>query len=192
MPITPLDLVQSCQHLNMIPPSPSRRTVGWHSGGELEIIRCYSKIAILGRHVIAPWLDLPGLEASWAITLKVQLGSYTALAIGAFATTLTALSLALMGFRGVSVTNAFIGNFFGVARVGMVVMAQWEIVLGNTYAYTILSAFGLFTPDLDSFITPFFGVAASYEGGVDGVQYSNALGFFLLSELFLPTPSCNF
>jgi uncharacterized protein len=49
------------------------------------------------------------------ITLKAQLGSPTALAIGAFATTLTTLSLALMEFRGVTVTNAFIGDFFGVA-----------------------------------------------------------------------------
>ena len=49
------------------------------------------------------------------ITLKAQMGSPTALAIGAFATTLTTLSLALMGFRGVSVDNAFIGDFFGVA-----------------------------------------------------------------------------
>jgi succinate-acetate transporter protein len=78
------------------------------------------------------------------ITIKAQLGSPTALAIGAFATTLTTLSFALMGWRGLSVTTAFIGNFFGVAGIGMVVSAQWELVLGNTYAYTVLSAFGLF------------------------------------------------
>ena len=53
------------------------------------------------------------------ITLKAQLGSPTALAIGAFATTLTTLSLALMEIRGVTTTNAFIGNFFGVAGIGM-------------------------------------------------------------------------
>lgn len=68
------------------------------------------------------------------ITLKAQLGSPTALAIGAFATTLTTLSFALMEWRGVSVTNAFIGDFFAVAGVGMLITAQWEIVLGNTYA----------------------------------------------------------
>ena len=78
------------------------------------------------------------------ITIKAQLGSPTALAIGAFATTLTTLSLALMGFRGVSVTNAFIGDFFAVAGIGMVIAAQWEILLGNTYAFTVLSAFGPF------------------------------------------------
>ena len=78
------------------------------------------------------------------ITLKAQLGSPTGLAIGAFATTLTTLSLSLMGFRGLTASNALLGNYFGVAGVGMVISAQWELVLGNTYAYTVLSAFGLF------------------------------------------------
>ena len=115
------------------------------------------------------------------ITLKAQLGSPTALAIGAFATTLTTLSLALMGFRGVGVTNAFIGDFFGVAGIGMVITAQWEIVLGNTYAYTVLAAFGLFYAGFGFIITPFFGVAESY-GGAHTAEYNNALGFFVLSK----------
>ena len=118
------------------------------------------------------------------ITIKAQLGSPTALAIGAFATTLTTLSFALMGWRGMSVTNAFIGNFFGVAGIGMVISAQWEIVLGNTYAYTVLSAFGLFYLGFGIIVTPLFGVAQAY-GGTDTVEYNNALGFFVLS---MPNP----
>jgi succinate-acetate transporter protein len=114
------------------------------------------------------------------ITIKAQLGSPTALAIGAFATTLTTLSFALMGWRDLSVTTAFIGNFFGVAGIGMVISAQWEIVLGNTYAYTVLSAFGLFYLGFGIIVTPFFGVAEAY-GGADTVGYNNALGFFVLS-----------
>ncbi|KAM0708314.1 hypothetical protein Q7P35_004965 [Cladosporium inversicolor] len=113
------------------------------------------------------------------ITIKAQLGSPTALAIGAFATTLTTLSFALMGWRDLSVTTAFIGNFFGVAGIGMVISAQWEIVLGNTYAYTVLSAFGLFYLGFGVIVTPFFGVAEAY-GGADTVGYNNALGFFVL------------
>lgn len=120
------------------------------------------------------------------ITLKAQLGSPTALAIGAFATTLTTLSFALMGFRGVSTTNAFIGDFFGVAGIGMVVAAQWEIVLGNTYAFTVLSAFGLFYAGFGFIITPSFGVAASYEGGAMSPEYNNAVGFFVLSKFSTP------
>jgi succinate-acetate transporter protein len=118
------------------------------------------------------------------ITIKAQLGSPTALAIGAFATTLTTLSFALMGWRGMSVTNAFIGNFFGVAGIGMVISAQWEIVLGNTYAYTVLSAFGLFYLGFGIIVTPFFGVAQAY-GGTDTPEYYNALGFFVLSMLLI-------
>jgi len=117
------------------------------------------------------------------ITLKAQLGVPTALAIGAFATTLTTLSFALMGWRGVSTTNAFVGDFFGVAGIGMVITAQWEIVRGNTYAYTVLSAFGLFYAGFGFIITPSFGVAAAY-GGADSAQYNNAVGFFVLSKSY--------
>lgn len=43
-------------------------------------------------------------------TVKSTLGSPTALAIGAFSTTLTTLSMALMEWRGLSTSNVFIGN----------------------------------------------------------------------------------
>lgn len=118
------------------------------------------------------------------ITLKEQLGSPTALAIGAFATTLTTLSFALMELRGVSVSNAFIGDFLGVAGIGMLITAQWEILLGNTYAYTVLSAFGLFYAGFGFILTPVFGVAAAY-GGAGTPEYYNALGFFVLSKSLL-------
>lgn len=112
------------------------------------------------------------------VTLKAQLGSPTAFAIGAFSTTFTTLSLSLMEWRGVTITNVYIGNFFFAAGIGMVISAQWELVLGNTYAYTVLSAFGFFYGGFGAIITPLFGVASSY--GTDTVEYNNALGFFLI------------
>lgn len=116
------------------------------------------------------------------ITIKAQLGSPTALAIGAFATTLTTLSFSLMGWRGLSASNAVLGNYFGVAGIGMVISAQWELVLGNTYAYTVLSAFGLFYFGFGIIATPTFGIATAL-GGDGSVEYNNALGFFVLSRL---------
>ncbi|KAI9758990.1 MAG: hypothetical protein M4579_002653 [Chaenotheca gracillima] len=106
------------------------------------------------------------------------LGSPTALAIGAFATTLTTLSLSLMEWRGVTVTNVYIGNFFFVAGIGMVISAQWELVRGNSFGYTVLSAFGLFYGGFGAIVTPSFGVTASYP--TDSVEYNNALGFFVI------------
>lgn len=47
-----------------------------------------------------------------------------------------------MEWRGVTTTNVYIGNFFFVAGIGMVISAQWELVRGNSYGYTVLSAFG--------------------------------------------------
>ena len=62
----------------------------------------------------------------------------------------------------------------------MVISAQWEIVLGNTYAYIVLSAFGFFYGGYGAIITPLFGVTSSY--GADTTEYNNALGFFLICE----------
>jgi succinate-acetate transporter protein len=59
----------------------------------------------------------------------------------------------------------------------MVVSAQWELVLGNSFAYTVLSAFGLFYAGYGAIITPSFGVKASY--GDDMIGYNNALGFWV-------------
>ena len=68
----------------------------------------------------------------------------------------------------------------GSLGIGMVISAQWELVLGNTYAYTVLSAFGFFYGGFGAIITPLFGVTASY--GPDTTEYNNALGFFVLCE----------
>lgn len=123
------------------------------------------------------------------MTIKSQLGNPTALAIGAFATTLTTLSLSLMNWRGISITNVFIGNFFFVAGIGMVISAQWELVLGNSYGYTVLSAFGFFYGGFGAIITPAFGVRAAY--GDDVAAYNNALGYFVLSKYEkILMPSC--
>lgn len=59
------------------------------------------------------------------------------------------------------------------------VSANWELVLGNTYAYTVLAAFGLFYAGFGFIITPSFGVVDSYGGTTP--EYYNALGFFVLS-----------
>jgi succinate-acetate transporter protein len=61
------------------------------------------------------------------------------------------------------------------------VSANWELVLGNTYSYTVLAAFGLFYLGFGFIITPSFGVADSY-GGANTPEYYNALGFFMLCE----------
>ncbi|KAH8601556.1 thermophilic desulfurizing enzyme family protein, partial [Bisporella sp. PMI_857] len=109
----------------------------------------------------------------------------TALAIGAFATTLTTLSLSLMEWRGVTTTNAYIGNFFFIAGLGMVISAQWELVLGNSFGYTVLSAFGFFYAGFGAIITPGFGVLNAY--GSDSVEYNNALGYFVIMWTVLNT-----
>ncbi|KAL4996487.1 GPR1/FUN34/yaaH family-domain-containing protein [Aspergillus recurvatus] len=108
-----------------------------------------------------------------------SLGAGSALALGAFGTTLTTLSLALMEWRGVTTTNAFVANFFFIAAFGLVITAQWELSIGNGFAYTVFSAFGLFYAGYGALLTPSFGVAQAY-GGTETAEYNNAVGFFMV------------
>ncbi|OJJ99035.1 hypothetical protein ASPACDRAFT_44665 [Aspergillus aculeatus ATCC 16872] len=88
------------------------------------------------------------------------------------------LSLSLMEWRGVTTTNVFVANFFFIAAFGLVVTAQWELSIGNGFAYTVFSAFGLFYAGYGAILTPAFGIEQAY--GSDTVQYNNALGFFMI------------
>lgn len=62
--------------------------------------------------------------------------------MGGFATTFLSLSLAMMNFRGVFTQTIFMGDLCFVAGIGLLISAQWEMVRGNTFSYTVLSAYG--------------------------------------------------
>lgn len=62
--------------------------------------------------------------------------------MGGFATSLLSVSLALMEFRGVVNQTIFVADLCFVACVGLLISAQWEMVKGNTFSYTVLSAYG--------------------------------------------------
>lgn len=66
--------------------------------------------------------------------------------MGGFATTLLSVSLAMMNFRGVSVQTMFVGDLCFVACIGLLISAQWSMVKGDTFTYTVLTAFGTIPP----------------------------------------------
>lgn len=43
--------------------------------------------------------------------------------------------------------NAYVANFFFISAFGLVVTAQWELSIGNGFAYTVFSAFGMPPPN---------------------------------------------
>lgn len=83
-----------------------------------------------------------------------------------------------MEWHGLSTANAFVGNFFFIAGIGMVLSAQWELVRGNSYNYTVFSAYGMFYGGFGAILTPSFGVEAAFAD--DEAGYNNALGFFCI------------
>ncbi|EFY91665.1 hypothetical protein MAC_02255 [Metarhizium acridum CQMa 102] len=122
---------------------------------------------------------------------NAHLADPSPLAMGGFATTLLSVSLAMMNFRGVSVQTMFVGDLCFVACIGLLISGQWSMVKGDTFSYTVLTAFGtqdaspdvkawLFYGGYGALMIPSFGVVDAY-GGLTP-EYYNAFGFFILSE----------
>ncbi|KAG7114752.1 Acetate transporter protein patA like [Verticillium longisporum] len=95
-----------------------------------------------------------------------------------FATTLMALSLSMLGCRDVSNSTVFIGNLCFIAGIGLLVSAQWEMVRGNTFGYTVLSSFGLYYAGYGVLLMPGMGIIDAYGGYT--AEYYNAFGLYLL------------
>ncbi|KAF5647129.1 GPR1 FUN34 yaaH [Fusarium sp. NRRL 52700] len=108
-----------------------------------------------------------------------RIGNPAPLAMGGFATTLLSVSLAMMEFRGISLQTQFIGDLCFVACIGLLISAQWSMLKGDTFSYTVLTAFALFYGGYGATLLPSWGIIDAY-GGVDTPQYNNAFGFFVL------------
>ncbi|KAI1034006.1 hypothetical protein LB505_003233 [Fusarium chuoi] len=108
-----------------------------------------------------------------------RIGNPAPLAMGGFATTLLSVSLAMMEFRGISLQTQFIGDLCFVACIGLLISAQWSMLKGDTFSYTVLTAFALFYGGYGATLLPSWGIIDAY-GGIDTPQYNNALGFFVL------------
>ncbi|KAF2008427.1 hypothetical protein BU24DRAFT_415788 [Aaosphaeria arxii CBS 175.79] len=101
------------------------------------------------------------------------------LAMGGFATSLITVCFAMMNLRDVSIQTVNIGNLCFVASIGLLISAQWEMVRGNTFSYTVLSAYGLFYGGYGFLLLPTLNITQSY-GGPLTPEYNNAFGFYIL------------
>ena len=66
------------------------------------------------------------------------------MAMGCFATTLLSVSLAMMNVRGVTNETLFVGDLIFAAGIGLIVSGAWSMIRGDTFSYTVLTAYGTF------------------------------------------------
>ncbi|KAJ6112117.1 hypothetical protein N7523_008178 [Penicillium sp. IBT 18751x] len=112
-----------------------------------------------------------------------HLANPSPLGFGGFATTLMTLSLSMMGFRGVTNQTVFIADLCFLAGFGLFISAQWEMVKGNTFGFTVLAAFGLYYGGYGVLLMPSLGVIEAYGG--ETAEYHNAFAFYQLVWCFL-------
>ncbi|KAH0437384.1 gpr1 family protein [Colletotrichum camelliae] len=120
-------------------------------------------------------VDLEACDAK--LCSKLRFANPGPFGYGAFATTLMTLSLSIMGIRNVENQTVFIANLCFLAGIGLLISAQWEMVRGNTFAYTTLIAFAFYYGGYGFLLIPSVGIVDGYGGKT--AEYFNALGFYL-------------
>ncbi|VUC30767.1 unnamed protein product [Clonostachys rosea] len=100
--------------------------------------------------------------------------------MGAVATTLLTVSFGMLNLRDVTMqAPVFVADLCFVGGAGLIISAQWEMLKGNTFSYTVLMAFGFFYSGYGYVIIPSTGIADFY-GGTSTSSFDSALGVYVL------------
>jgi uncharacterized protein len=84
--------------------------------------------------------------------------------------------LFLIGLRGVTHLNALAGMFWFTAGVTNWAVAIFEMVIGNTFGWTLFGMLGGYFFSNAAFLTPAFGIADAYDKFP--AEFQNAQGLF--------------
>ncbi|CAO1625546.1 unnamed protein product [Sympodiomycopsis kandeliae] len=105
----------------------------------------------------------------------------------AFGTTTMLLSLYNVGVRGLSEPNAVLSFALFYGGLTQYLAGLWEGATGNTFGFTVFTAFGCFWWGFAAYLVPFFGESGMYNDqpgvysatGVAAMEGESALGLFL-------------
>lgn len=113
-----------------------------------------------------------------------NIGNPGVLGLAAHAVTLMLISTQFMRWRGVGNPQVYIGNLYFMAGTMMLLTAQWCLVKGETFAYTVFGVFSGFYLSYAAILTPAFNVTATYSGvngsGNGTAELYQSLGIFLM------------
>jgi len=113
-------------------------------------------------------------------TLIDKMGNPTPLAVACFGITNTLMSLFLMQLRGVDSLNFLVGTMWFTAGVINLIVGIFELLVGNTFAYTIFGSLGGYFLSMGALLTPAFGISEHYLNAKHISEFRNAMGMFNL------------
>lgn len=110
-----------------------------------------------------------------------QFGNAAAVGLAGYSLTTFVLGLYYSGAMGIEVPNVVFGLAMFYGGTVMFLSGSWELVIGNSFAGTVLTTYGCFWLAFGSINIEAFGIAAAYAD--EPKQLANATGFFLIGWL---------
>lgn len=107
-----------------------------------------------------------------------QFGNAAALGLAAFGLTTLVLGLYYTGAMGIAVPNVVVGLALFDAGIMDFLTGIWELIIGNTFAGTVLTSYGSFWLAFSTLFIESFGIIDAYADEPE--QLANATGLFLI------------
>lgn len=107
-----------------------------------------------------------------------QFGNAAALGLAAFGLTTFVLGLYYTGAMGIAIPNVVVGLALFYAGTMDFLTGIWELIIGNTFAGTVLTSYGSFWLAFSTLYIEAFGIAEAYADEPE--QLANATGLFLI------------
>ncbi|CUM55308.1 uncharacterized protein AC631_02107 [Debaryomyces fabryi] len=107
-----------------------------------------------------------------------EFGNAAALGLAAFGLTTFVLGLYYTGAMGIEIPNVVVGLALFYAGTMDFLTGIWELVIGNTFAGTVLTSYGSFWFAFATLYIEAFGIAAAYKDEPE--QFANGVGLFLI------------
>ncbi|GAA5853190.1 hypothetical protein JCM5353_002797 [Sporobolomyces roseus] len=106
------------------------------------------------------------------------------LGLSAFGLTTFMLSLINLSTRGVVVPNVVVGPAMWYGGLAQLLAGMWEFAVGNTFGATAFSSYGAFWLSYAFIVSPWSGIAGSYEVEAD---FASGVAFFLFGFFIFTT-----
>ncbi|ODV88505.1 hypothetical protein CANCADRAFT_57686 [Tortispora caseinolytica NRRL Y-17796] len=102
-------------------------------------------------------------------SLRHKLGVPTGLAILLYTLNFFFMSFVLLGWRNAGADGAAMVGTFPAVGIAGIIVAIFELILGNSFIFTVLMAYGVFFLAFSSTLIPWFGAKAAYSAVGDPI-----------------------
>ncbi|ODV88504.1 hypothetical protein CANCADRAFT_3145 [Tortispora caseinolytica NRRL Y-17796] len=117
-------------------------------------------------------------------SLRHKLGVPTGLATLMYTVNFFYLALTMLGWAGAGESGAAVVGIYPAVGFAGMVASIFELILGNSFAFTLMMSYGVYFMSFSTTIIPWFGAKAAYSATGDAIEGGQSEGYMATCGMF--------